>query len=132
MVGVLAELFASAGNQLRATPRGFVTAHEPAHESRSGTCVSISAPEERWYCHSCQQGGGPVEAVMSLHGASRADAEAWLREHGGSENEDEASKKRRKPSCSLRQLPTPRSFTMSRAIPGRLCESTSTRDPASS
>lgn len=33
----LAQLFATAGNTLHATPTGFRTGHEPLHTSSSGT-----------------------------------------------------------------------------------------------
>jgi hypothetical protein len=80
---LLAQLFAAAGNQLRPTPTGFKTGHEPVHRSESGQCVAIDADKACWYCHSCQQGGDLIKAVMSLKGVSREDAEAYLRELTG-------------------------------------------------
>ena len=57
MVDVLSQLFADAGNTLRATATGFRSGHEPVHSSSSGACVSIDPAQGVWYCHSCQQGG---------------------------------------------------------------------------
>jgi hypothetical protein len=45
--------------------------------------VNIPAEENHYYCHNCQQGGDPVEAVMSLNGVSREEAEAYLRAFSG-------------------------------------------------
>ena len=81
MADFLSQVFATAGNTLRATPTGFRTGHEPVHQSGSGTCVAIDISKGAWYCHSCQQGGGVVEAIMSLRGTSRYEAEAYAREH---------------------------------------------------
>jgi DNA polymerase-1 len=78
----LAQLFA-AGNQLHPTATGFKTGHEPVHRSESGQCVTIDAEKACWYCHSCQQGGDLIKAVMSLKGVSYQDAEAFLRELTG-------------------------------------------------
>jgi hypothetical protein len=83
MADILSQLFAQAGNPLRATPTGFRTSHEPVHSSSSGECVSIDPAKGRWYCHSCQQGGDVVAAVMSLQGLSRADAEALVQAQSG-------------------------------------------------
>src|SRR5262249_44568784 len=80
---LLTQLFAAAGNPLHPTAAGFKTGHEPVHRSESGQCVAIDADKERWYCHSCQQGGDLIKAVMSLKGMSREDAEAHLRELTG-------------------------------------------------
>jgi DNA polymerase I-like protein with 3'-5' exonuclease and polymerase domains len=90
---LLSQLFADAGNTLRPTVTGFRSGHEPAHSSSSGKCVSIDPAQEVWCYHSCQQGGGPVEALVSLKGVSRQEAEAYLREHGGQDNNDAAQKK---------------------------------------
>jgi hypothetical protein len=76
---MLAQLFAAGGNQIHPTATGFKTGHEPVHRSESGQCVAIDADKERWYCHSCQQGGDLIKAVMSLKGVPRAEAEAYLR-----------------------------------------------------
>jgi DNA polymerase-1 len=79
----LAQLFAAAGNQLHPTATGFKTGHEPVHRSESGQCVTIDAEKACWYCHSCQQGGDLIKAVMSLKGVSHQDAEASLQELTG-------------------------------------------------
>jgi hypothetical protein len=83
MTDLLAQLFAAAGNTLRPTPTGFRCGHEPVHNSSSGECVHIDPAKGLWYCHSCQQGGGVVEAVMSLQGLSRAEAEAVVQAQSG-------------------------------------------------
>jgi hypothetical protein len=77
---LLAQLFAAAGNQLYPSATGFKTGHEPVHRSESGQCVTIDAAKERWYCHSCHQGGDLIKAVMSLKGVPREDAETYFRE----------------------------------------------------
>jgi DNA polymerase I-like protein with 3'-5' exonuclease and polymerase domains len=78
----LLDAFTTAGNSLRATSQGFLTAHEPAHQSRSGECVTIDAEAGTWYCFSCQQGGGLIQALVSLQGLAYDEAEALAREHG--------------------------------------------------
>src|SRR5262249_36991185 len=78
MADLLSQLFTAAGNTLHATPTGFRCGHEPVHTSSSGTCVSIDPSKSIWYCHSCQQGGDVVTAVMSLQGLSRVEAEALI------------------------------------------------------
>jgi hypothetical protein len=83
MADLLSQLFATAGNVLHATPTGFRTSHEPVHVSSSGTCVNIDAAQAVWYCFNCQQGGGVVEAVMSLQGLTRDEAEAQVQAQGG-------------------------------------------------
>jgi DNA polymerase I-like protein with 3'-5' exonuclease and polymerase domains len=80
---VLSQLFADAGNILRATATGFRSGHEPVHSSSSGECVHIDPAKGKWHCFSCQRGGGPVEALMSLQGVSRTEAEDDLRAHSG-------------------------------------------------
>jgi DNA polymerase-1 len=80
---LLAQLFATGGNQIHPTATGFKTGHEPVHRSESGQCVAIDAEKVCWYCHSCHQGGDLLKAVMSLKGVSREDAEAYLRELTG-------------------------------------------------
>jgi DNA polymerase-1 len=87
-MSVLAQLFASAGNTLKGTAHGFECGHEPVHQSKSGTCVKIDEAENRWFCQSCQAGGGPLQAVMSLHGLSSEDARAYLRDTLGAESGD--------------------------------------------
>jgi hypothetical protein len=79
----LSQLFADAGNTLRATATGFRSGHEPMHSSSSGACVSIDPAKGVWYCFSCQQGGGVLEAIMSLQGLSRVEAEALLQAQSG-------------------------------------------------
>jgi CHC2 zinc finger len=79
----LAQLFAAAGNQLHPTVTGFKTGHEPVHRSENGQCVTIDAEKACWYCHSCQQGGDLIKAVMSLKGVSHQDAQASLQELTG-------------------------------------------------
>jgi hypothetical protein len=83
MGDLLVQFFTAAGNTPHATPTGFRTGHEPAHPSSSGTCVAIDTDKDVWYCHSCQQGGGVVDAVMSLQGLSRTDAEAYVQAQSG-------------------------------------------------
>src|SRR5262245_26150534 len=77
---ILAQLFAAAGNPLHPTATGFKTGHEPVHRSETGQYVAIDADQERWYCHSCHQGGDLIKAVMSLKGVPREDAETYVRE----------------------------------------------------
>jgi hypothetical protein len=77
-IALLPRLFAEAGNVLKATTTGFTTGHEPAHDSKSGTCVTIDATKETWHCFSCTRGGDAVAAAMSLRGLSREDARAYL------------------------------------------------------
>jgi hypothetical protein len=88
---LLGQLFAAAGNPLHPTAAGFKTGHEPVHRSESGQCVAIEADQERWFCHSCQQGGDLIKAVMSLKGVSREDAEAYLRELTGETSKSDTS-----------------------------------------
>src|SRR5690349_14141102 len=76
MSSLLAQIFARAGNRLHPTAMGFDTGHEPCHSSKSGRCVGLNATTDRWYCRSCHQSGGVVEALMALEGLSRAEAEA--------------------------------------------------------
>jgi DNA polymerase-1 len=83
MGDLLVQFFTAAGNTPHATPTGFRTGHEPVHPSSSGTCVAIDTDKDVWYCHSCQQGGGVVDAVMSLQGLSRTDAEAYVQAQSG-------------------------------------------------
>jgi hypothetical protein len=80
---LLAQVFAAAGNQLYPTASGFKTGHEPVHRSESGQCVTIDAEKACWYCHSCQQSGDLIKAVMSLKGVSQQEAEACLQELTG-------------------------------------------------
>jgi hypothetical protein len=80
---ILPQLFAAAGNTLRATATGFRCGHEPVHSSSSGECVSIDPAKAVWYCHSCQQGGDVVAAVMSVQGLSRVEAEAFVQAQSG-------------------------------------------------
>lgn len=81
---LLAQLFAEAGNALHPTPRDIRSGHEPVHRSESGTCVSIDpALPAQWYCHSWNKGGRDVEALMSLRGLSREQAEAELHARNG-------------------------------------------------
>jgi hypothetical protein len=80
---LLAQIFAAEGNPLHATASGFRTGHEPVHASTSGTCVNLPMDQNHWHCFNCQQGGGPVEAIMSLKGVSRNEAEAHLRALSG-------------------------------------------------
>ena len=77
-IAPLPRLFAEESNVLKATASGFKTGHEPVHQSSSGTCVTIDAQKETWYCHSCNQGGDVIAAVMSLRGLSREAAHAYL------------------------------------------------------
>jgi DNA polymerase I-like protein with 3'-5' exonuclease and polymerase domains len=90
---LLAQLFAAGGNQIHPTATGFKTGHEPVHRSESGQCVAIDADKERWYGHSCQQGGDLIKAVMSLKGVSREDAEAYLRERTSETSKSDTSKR---------------------------------------
>src|SRR5262245_3032837 len=83
MADLLSQLFADAGNTLRPTATGFRSGHEPVHSSSSGECVSIDPAKAVWYCHSCQQGGDVVAAVMSLQGLSRVEAEALVQAQSG-------------------------------------------------
>jgi hypothetical protein len=65
----LADLFSDAGNPLRYRANGTASCgHEPAHRSRSQSCVVIWPAEGRWWCSACRQGGDAVRAVMSLAG----------------------------------------------------------------
>lgn len=91
-VSLLPRLFADAGNRLSPTASGFKTGHEPVHASASGTCVSLDAEKAVWFCHSCNQGGGLVEAAMSLKGFSREEARTYLRDTAGEEVPDKKSK----------------------------------------
>jgi hypothetical protein len=88
VVDVLSQLFADAGNTLRATATGFRSGHEPVHSSSAGACVSIDPEKGTWHCFSCQRGGGPVEALMSLQGVSRAEAEDDMRAHSGQDTDN--------------------------------------------
>jgi hypothetical protein len=90
---LLAQLFASAGNPLHPTAAGFKTGHEPVHRSESRQCVAIDAQRETWYCHSCQQGGGILQALMSLRGMSHDEAEAGLKDLLGDDPEKRAQAK---------------------------------------
>jgi hypothetical protein len=90
---MLARLFADAGNPLRATATGFNTSHEPVHSSESRTCVSIDTEKNVWYCHSCQRGGGMLQAIMSLKGLSRAEAKRDLRKLMGETGPDDDNPK---------------------------------------
>lgn len=92
-VALLPRLFADAGNRLTPTPQGFKTAHEPVHASASGTCVSLAAEKAVWVCHSCHQGGGLVEAAMSLKGFSREEARTYLSDTVGENVSDQKSKR---------------------------------------
>jgi len=80
---VLPQLFADAGNTLRAMATGFRSGHEPVHSSSSGTCVSIDPAQGVWHCFACQQGGDVVAAAMSLQGLSRVEAEALVQAQSG-------------------------------------------------
>ena len=93
MADLLSQLFADAGNTLRPTAMGFRSGHEPVHKSASGECVHIDPAKGKWFCHSCQQGGDPIAALLSLRGVSRAEAEAYLREHGDHDSVDTPQKK---------------------------------------
>lgn len=86
---ILAQLFTAAGNVLRVAGAGFQCGHEPVHTSASGTCVRLDPDNGQWYCFSCQKGGGPVEALMSLEGISRQDAEQQLKDPLGQPSEAE-------------------------------------------
>src|SRR5262249_39329920 len=86
-------LFTDAGNTLRPTATGFRSGHEPVHKSASGECVHIDPAQGKWFCHSCQQGGGPVEALVNLRGLSRQEAMAHLQEHGDHDRSDVSQKK---------------------------------------
>lgn len=78
------EIFEEAGNpiRIRGDKRRADTGHSPVHSSRSGRCVALDLERNLWFCRACRQGGGIVEAVMSLRGCSRAEAIEWLRERG--------------------------------------------------
>jgi hypothetical protein len=89
----LSQLFADAGNILRPTARGFKCGHEPVHKSTSSECVHIDPTKGKWFCHSCQQGGDVVAAVMSLRSVSRAEAEDYLHPHGDLDSGESSSKK---------------------------------------
>lgn len=91
-VALLPKLFADAGNLLKPTAQGFQTAHEPVHASGSGSCVSINADKNVWFCHNCNQGGDALAAVMSLRGLSRGDARAYLRDTSGEDIPEKSSK----------------------------------------
>jgi DNA polymerase I-like protein with 3'-5' exonuclease and polymerase domains len=93
LTDILPQLFADAGNTLHPTATGFRCGHEPVHNSSSGACVHIDPAKGTWFCHSCQQGGGPVEALVSLRGTSRQDAMAHLQEHGDHDSGDASQKK---------------------------------------
>src|SRR5215471_10928793 len=82
-VSFCATFFTAAGNTLQITNSGFRCGHEPVHTSTSGTCVHIDDTQDVFFCHHCHVGGGPVEALMSLMGVSRADAEAHIQAQGG-------------------------------------------------
>ena len=114
---LLSRLFADAGNTLRPTATGFRCGHEPVHSSSSGECVHIDPAKGKWFCHSCQQGGGPIEALMSLQGVSRAEAEAYC-VSTVTTTMSTLRRRRRKPSCSLRRLPTLPFFMTNRATRG--------------
>lgn len=51
--------------------------HEPTHSSFSGTCLSVDADANTWWCSSCEQGGGPLALVVSILD-SRTEARRWL------------------------------------------------------
>jgi len=68
----------------------------PWHESSSGTCFSVDPETLKWYCHSCERGGGPLEYIgelESIGGGARGSLKgqdffrAWeaLSRHAGCE-----------------------------------------------
>jgi hypothetical protein len=80
----LAELFREQGNVLQRERGGeFKTGHEPAHGSKSGTCVSIDAARGVWWCSSCRRGGSAVTYVMDTEGANHREAVEILRKRFG-------------------------------------------------
>ena len=86
---ILVQLFTAAGNALKVGGAGFQCGHEPVHTSSSDTCVRIDADKGQWYCFSCQKGGGTVEALMSLRGITRHEAQAALKDQRGQSSQDE-------------------------------------------
>ena len=92
-MNTIARLFTAAGNVLKVAGAGWTCGHEPAHTSSSGTCVRIDTDKEQWYCFSCQHGGGPVEALMSLQGLSRTEAQAALTGQLGPGSSDDPDKR---------------------------------------
>ena len=77
------KIFARNNNPLQPTKDGFDTSHQPVHSSKSGTCVSINAAKDTWYCRSCKVGGGSIKAIISLEGKSFDEAEAEVLAMGG-------------------------------------------------
>ena len=71
----LADLFRQAGNEIHERTGGKLqTGHEPAHPSRSGTCVVIWPDSGRWWCSSCRQGGDAVTLIRALYGCTYQEA----------------------------------------------------------
>ena len=78
MADVLSQLFADAGNTLRATATGFRSGHEPVHSSSSGACVSIDPEKGTWHCFPASEAAVPLRRLCRW-GVSRAEAEDDMR-----------------------------------------------------
>lgn len=59
------------------TTSGYKTGHGHAHDSRSGTCVSVNLERGIWYCSSpsCRRGGTAITWVMDTEDCGYG--EAW-------------------------------------------------------
>jgi hypothetical protein len=80
----LTALLEEAGNRITERPNGtFVSGHEPAHSSRSGSCLVYWPDSGRWQCSSCRQGGDGIDLLRSLTGWSYFAAASYLSERFG-------------------------------------------------
>jgi hypothetical protein len=77
-------LLEEAGNKVVERYNGtLVSAHEPVHGSKSGTCLVAWPGSGRWWCSSCRQGGDALSLIMSLEGLSYGAARSYLIERFG-------------------------------------------------
>src|SRR5262245_54622785 len=69
-------IFEHAGNTISDSGGQLRCGHEPEHSSRSAACVSIDTEKDYFKCFNpgCDQGGGPVKALMGIEGCSWDEA----------------------------------------------------------
>ncbi len=100
----IAELIGKSGIEL--APKGgdrLVGGHGQKHASNSGTCLVVWPAESRWWCSSCQEGGGAIEWLWSERGLKYSDAADWLRDtYGQPEDEKVFSERLRGTAYSVR------------------------------
>jgi hypothetical protein len=108
----IAREFQEAGNPLKMNGQGFKCGHEPVHSSNSGTCTSINVDKEAWYCHSCRQGGGIIDAVKSLKRYTHRQAVDYLVAKYGNRNFNYSDERQEAPRPLQRVLSKPEPFPL--------------------